>query len=122
LNLQQLLMVAADLRKSQPSPIRPGCRFKQGEMALFSYPLANRDAAMFPDTDCIVIDRAPNPCAAFELGIHRCICSNLARMEITGAREERHGKSSRFALDLSATVKWSASIIRCPRQLPLVLD
>jgi cytochrome P450 len=60
-----------------------GCPFKPGQMVLLSFPAANRDPAVFPDADRVVIDRKENRHAAFGLGIHRCIGSNLARMEIT---------------------------------------
>ena len=43
---------------------------------------------MFPDADKVVIDRKENRHAAFGLGIHRCVGSNLARMEMTVAIEE----------------------------------
>ena len=57
-------------------------------MVLLSFPAANRDPAMFPDADKVVIDRKENRHAAFGLGIHRCVGSNLARMEMTVAIEE----------------------------------
>ena len=43
---------------------------------------------MFPDADKVVIDRKENRHAAFGLGIHRCVGSNLARMEMQVAIEE----------------------------------
>ena len=55
---------------------------------MLSFPAANRDPAMFPDADKVIIDRKENRHAAFGLGIHRCIGSNLARMELTVAVEE----------------------------------
>ena len=57
-------------------------------MVLLSFPAANRDPAVFPDADKVVIDRKENRHAAFGLGIHRCVGSNLARMEMTVAIEE----------------------------------
>ena len=57
-------------------------------MVLLSFPAANRDPAMFPDADKVIIDRKENRHAAFGLGIHRCVGSNLARMEMTVAVEE----------------------------------
>jgi cytochrome P450 len=45
-----------------------------------AYGLTNHDAEAFPDPDEIIIDRFPNRHAAFGLGVHRCIGSNLARM------------------------------------------
>ena len=65
-----------------------GCPVKPGNMVLLSFPAANRDPAVFPDADKVVIDRKENRHAAFGLGIHRCVGSNLARMEMTVAIEE----------------------------------
>jgi cytochrome P450 len=97
-----------------------GCHFKEGEMVLLSFPAANRDPAMFPDADRVVIDRAENRHAAFGLGIHRCLGSNLARMEITVALTEWLAAIADFTLAPGQTVKWSEGTVRGPRQLPLV--
>jgi cytochrome P450 len=59
-----------------------GRRLRDGEMVMLAFGAANRDPAMFPDADRVIIDRTENRHAAFGLGIHRCIGSNLARMEI----------------------------------------
>ena len=98
-----------------------GCTFKPGHMVLLSFPAANRDPAMFPDADQVVIDRAQNRHAAFGLGIHRCIGSNLARMEIRVALREWLGRFAEFRLDPQAPVTWSIGTVRGPRKLPLVL-
>ena len=60
----------------------------EGDWLLLPFPAANRDPEAFPDADQVVIDRAENRHAAFGLGIHRCLGSNLARMELTVALEE----------------------------------
>jgi cytochrome P450 len=96
-----------------------GCPFKPGEMVLLSFPAANRDPAMFPDAGRVVIDRKENRHAAFGLGIHRCIGSNLARMEITVALQEWLLRIPDFRLDPAATVTWSEGTVRGPRRLPL---
>jgi cytochrome P450 len=57
-----------------------GHRFSEGERVWMAYALANHDPDAFPDPDEIVLDRFPNRHAAFGLGVHRCIGSNLARM------------------------------------------
>jgi cytochrome P450 len=65
-----------------------GCPIKAGNMVLLSFPAANRDPAMFPDADKVIIDRQENQHSAFGLGIHRCVGSNLARLEMTVGLEE----------------------------------
>jgi cytochrome P450 len=94
-----------------------GCTFKPGQMVMLSFPAANRDPAMFPDADKVIIDRKENRHAAFGLGIHRCIGSNLARMELTVAVEELLKRIPEFSLN--GEVKWSEGSVRGPRQLPI---
>lgn len=97
-----------------------GCPFKEGQMVLLSFPAANRDPAMFPDADRVKIDRTQNRHAAFGLGIHRCIGSNLARMEITVALQEWLKRIPEFSLAPGAEVTWSEGTVRGPRKLPIV--
>jgi len=97
-----------------------GCPIKPGNMVLLSFPAANRDPARFADADKVVIDRKLNPHAAFGLGIHRCIGSNLARMEMTVAIEEWLRRIPDFRLDPAGKVTWSEGTVRGPRQLPVL--
>jgi cytochrome P450 len=96
-----------------------GCPYKAGQMVLLSFPAANRDPAMFPDADKVIIDRNENRHAAFGLGIHRCIGSNLARMELTVAVEEFLKRVPEFHLADPKAVRWSEGAVRGPRVLPL---
>jgi cytochrome P450 len=91
-----------------------GTTFRPGELVLLSFPAANRDPAVFPDADRVVIDRAQNRHAVFGLGIHRCIGSNLARMEIRTAPEQWLARIPEFRLDRDATVTWSEGTVRGP--------
>jgi cytochrome P450 len=94
-----------------------GCPIKTGNMVLLSFPAANRDPAMFEDADKVVIDRKENRHAAFGLGIHRCVGSNLARLEMTVAVETFLKRIPEFSL--AGDVKWSEGTVRGPRQLPI---
>jgi hypothetical protein len=98
-----------------------GCPMKAGNMVLLSFPAANRDPKMFPNADQVIIDRKENRHAAFGLGIHRCVGSNLARMEMTVAIEEWLKRIPEFRLDPSDDVTWSEGTVRGPRKLPLML-
>ena len=97
-----------------------GCPMKRGEMVLLSFPAANRDPEKFSDADKVVIDRQENPHVAFGLGIHRCIGSNLARMELRVAVEEWLRRIPEFRLDPSRPMTWSQGTVRGPRLLPIV--
>ena len=94
-----------------------GCTFKPGQMVLLSFPAANRDPDMFEDADKVIIDRKENRHAAFGLGIHRCVGSNLARLEMTVAVEELLKRIPEFSL--AGDVKWSEGTVRGPRRLPI---
>ncbi|MCP3458928.1 cytochrome P450 [Bradyrhizobium sp. CCGUVB23] len=98
-----------------------GCPVKPGNMVLLSFPAANRDPKMFPDADRVVLDRRENRHAAFGLGIHRCVGSNLARMEMQVAIEEWLKRIPDFRLNPAGTVTWSQGTVRGPRQLPFLL-
>ncbi|MGH8675336.1 MAG: cytochrome P450, partial [Burkholderiales bacterium] len=84
-----------------------GCPFKEGGQVLLSFPAANRDPAMFADAGKVLIDRAENRHAAFGLGRHRCLGSNLARLEMTVAIEEWLARFPDFRLADGAQVTWS---------------
>ena len=96
------------------------CRFKEGEMVLMAFPAANRDPERFVHADRVVLDRKPNPHAAFGIGIHRCLGENLARMEMKVALEEWLSHFPQFALAPGAEVRWSRGPVRGPRRLDLV--
>ena len=65
-----------------------GHQLKEGDWLLLPFPSANRDPGAFEDPDLVQLDRAKNRHAAFGLGRHRCLGSNLARMEFRVALEE----------------------------------
>lgn len=96
-----------------------GVDMKADDWILLSFPAANRDPAQFSQAGEVVIDRQVNRHAAFGLGIHRCIGSHLARMELRVALEVWLQRIPDFTLADAAGVSWSAGQIRGPRALPL---
>jgi cytochrome P450 len=96
-----------------------GHRLKEGDWLLLPFPAANRDPDFFPDADEVHIDRAENRHAAFGLGLHRCIGSNLARMELRVALEEWMKRYPDFELTDPEKVTWSAGQVRGPRCVPV---
>jgi cytochrome P450 len=96
-----------------------GVDMKADDWILLSFPAANRDTAQFDRAGEIVIDREVNRHAAFGLGIHRCLGSHLARMELRAALEVWLDRIPEFSLADPAAVEWSTGQIRGPRVLPL---
>ena len=97
-----------------------GCPMKVDDWVLLPFPAANLDPEVFPDADKVLIDRAENRHSAFGLGIHRCLGSNLARLELTIAIEEFINRFPSFTLGgTEDDVTWSVGQIRGPRELPV---
>jgi len=96
-----------------------GADMKADDWILLSFPAANRDPAQFDRAGEVVIDREVNRHAAFGLGIHRCLGSHLARMELRVALEAWLERTGEFSLADPAAVTWAAGQIRGPRTLPL---
>lgn len=57
-----------------------GQRLHRGDRVWVSWASANLAGEVFDDAETIRLDRSPNRHAAFGLGIHRCLGSNLARV------------------------------------------
>lgn len=96
-----------------------GCPLKVDDWVLLPFPAANLDPAAFDRADQVLIDRLENRHSAFGLGIHRCLGSNLARLEVRVAVEEFVNRFPEFTLAEPAEVRWSVGQIRGPRRLPV---
>jgi len=97
-----------------------GCPVSGGRRVLLSYPSANRDPDYFENPDELILDRQNNRHMAFGVGVHRCLGSNLARMELRvglTAGLERY-QNCGLAVEPDE-VKWSVGPIRGPRSVPI---
>jgi cytochrome P450 len=84
-----------------------------------SFPAANRDPELFEDADKVIIDREVNRHSAFGLGVHRCLGSHLARMELRVALEVWMERYPEFSLADPDAVTWAGGQVRGPRTLPV---
>ena len=98
-----------------------GCPISAGDWTVMSYPSANRDPDMFDRADEVLIDREENRHAAFGLGIHRCLGSNLARLEMVIAIEMWMERYPEFELVDPEAVTYSSGNVRGPRAIPVRL-
>ncbi len=96
-----------------------GCPVGKGERVLLSFAAANRDPEAFDDPEEVIIDRPVNRHIAFGVGIHRCLGSNLARMEMQVAIEEFLARIPEFELEDPEAVTWAGGQVRGPRRLPI---
>lgn len=92
---------------------------RPGDRVLLTLPSGNRDPEHFDRPDEVIIDRAHNRHFAFGVGIHRCVGSNLARMELRVAIEEWLARFPNFALEPDAYVEWNGGQVRGPRTVPV---
>jgi hypothetical protein len=96
-----------------------GVPMKADDWILLSFPAANRDPAQFDRADQIDLGRTVNRHAAFGLGIHRCLGSHLARMELRVALEVWLERIPDFTLADPAAVTWATGQVRGPRSIPI---
>ncbi len=96
-----------------------GCPMHEGDKVLLAFPAGNRDPAIFEAPDEFRIDRALNRHVAFGSGIHRCLGSNLARMELHVALAAFLERIPTFTLDPAADATWTGGQVRGPRRVAL---
>ena len=91
-----------------------------GDHVWLSYPAANRDPEAFDEADRFIIDREHNRHLAFGVGVHRCLGSNLARMELQVAVRTWFERIPTFELDPTRPVGFTqGGTVRGPRVIPL---
>ena len=98
-----------------------GCPVHPGDQMLLTFPAANHDSDAFEAADEFRIDREKNRHVAFGLGIHRCVGSNLARLELSVALQEWLRAFPEYRLDTAHQTTWANGQIRGPRNIPVVL-
>ena len=99
-----------------------GVAVHEGDHLMMAFPIACRDPQKFERADEVVLDRAENRHVAFGSGIHRCLGSNLARLEMELALETWLRHIPEYSIAPGADVSWSTGQIRGPRSIPIVID
>jgi cytochrome P450 len=100
-----------------------GHKFAAGDRVLVNFGSANRDGEQFADGDRLDFGLARPGNMAFGLGIHRCLGSNLARLQLEIGWDEllRRVTNLRFA-DPSYVVRYDTGMVHGPVEIPLVFD
>jgi cytochrome P450 len=60
-----------------------GVELQANERVLLSWASANQDESVFDRPNEVIMDRFPNRHTTFGIGIHRCLGSHIARIELT---------------------------------------
>jgi cytochrome P450 len=87
-----------------------GCPVHAGDQLMVMIGSANTDQAEFPDGDVVRFDREVNPHIAFGGGIHRCLGSHLARLELRVALREWHKRIPDYEVEPGHTLVYTAGI------------
>jgi cytochrome P450 len=100
-----------------------GHTFCPGQSVIVNYASANRDAEQFPDPDRCILDRRENRHLGFGAGVHRCLGSNLARLEFTVGLEQVLSRMPDCVLAPDADAAFHGnSVTRGFRQIPVVFS
>jgi cytochrome P450 len=76
-----------------------GCPVHKGDHAIVVIGSANTDEAEFPDAHEVRFDREVNRHIAFGGGVHRCLGSHLARLELRVALREWHKRIPEYEVE-----------------------
>lgn len=95
-----------------------GQTIREGEPLLVAYGAANRDPAVFGCPHELDFERQRNPHMAFGVGIHRCLGSHLARLQIEVAFERLFSRIDEVR-PLTPPPRWMTGVARHPVALPI---
>jgi cytochrome P450 len=98
-----------------------GTPVRAGDQVMVLLGSANTDEAEFPDADRVDFGREVNRHLAFGGGVHRCLGSHLARLELRVALRQFHARVPRYRLAPGAVLAYTPGI-RSLTSLPLVWD
>jgi cytochrome P450 len=98
-----------------------GFAISEGEQVMTLLGAANVDGAEFPNAGELVWDRETNRHLAFGGGVHRCLGSHLARLELRVALREWHRRIPDYRLKPDVELNYTAGI-RTLDSFPMLLS
>jgi cytochrome P450 len=118
--VEELLRVYAPVTMArvaaEPAELRGRC-IAAGDRVLLPFPAANRDPEVFDEPDQVRLDRKRNRHLTFGTGIHQCLGSHLARMELRVGLQEWLKVMPDFELASREPVAWSRGQVRGPESV-----
>lgn len=102
--------VAGVIRVATQDTELSGCPIHQGDKVSVNLGSANTDERFWADADSIDFDREINKHIAFGGGVHRCLGSHLARMELRVCLEEWHRRVPNYALKPGITPEYTMGL------------
>ena len=98
-----------------------GCPIPKGTKVGISLGAANTDHGAIPGADAVDLARNPNRHLAFGGGVHRCLGSHLARMELRVALREWHRRIPEYHVAPGTNLVYTPGL-RQIEHLPLVFS
>ncbi len=87
-----------------------GCPIARGQSVMILLGSVNTDEADVPDADVVRFDREVNRHVAFGGGVHRCLGSHLARLELRVAMRQWHRRIADYSVADGHTLVYTPSI------------
>jgi cytochrome P450 len=125
-------LVEEVLRLESPVPIMfrtaqrdvevDGQQVRAGDKICLIFGAAGRDPAVFDHPDQVDLDRPHCRHLSFGAGVHRCIGSNLARLQIRIAIQQLLARLGPFRIPDGAEVGYSSRQSRGPSSIPLAFS
>ena len=97
-----------------------GTQIKEGDFVMLNYAASSRDPRVIENPQKIDIARSSVLHSAFGVGPHRCIGSNLARLELRCFLEEWHKRIPSYAVKQGTKPRYETGFLRSMRNLDLV--
>jgi cytochrome P450 len=98
-----------------------GCPVRAGQHVMLLLASANTDERSDASLDAVDLTRNPNPHLAFGGGVHRCLGSHLARLELRVALREFHKRIPDYSLAPGTVLEYTPGL-RSLHTLPLVFE
>jgi cytochrome P450 len=99
-----------------------GAAVRAGDMVSLCWTTANLDPDVFDRPLEVDLDRPANRHVAFAAGRHRCLGSNLARLELRTAIEEFHRRVGRYWITEGDEPRYNHQGVRAAEHLPLSFE
>jgi len=97
-----------------------GVQMKKGDRIFACLPAGNFDPEIFPNPLEVDFDRPRKPNLAFTAGVHSCLGSHLAKMELTAAIQEWLKRIPEFSLKPGTEITYKPGGVIGPSSVPLV--
>lgn len=97
-----------------------GTQMKKGDFVMIAYSASSRDPRVVENASVVDIHREGVPHYTFGLGAHRCIGSNLARLEICTVLQQWLKRIPDFSVKPDSEAVYITGFLRAMRQLDLV--